>query len=110
MPLTRDFKETVMELAKDQEYRAEMLREVVETYLIEGDVKTGNILLRDYLNATGSFKSIAEDLGLQVPSLRRMLGSSGNARSQNMFAVLSACLRKEGLTTMETLANHSVAA
>ena len=107
MPLTREFKETVMELAKDKEYRAEMLREIVETYVIEGDVKTGNILLRDYLNATDSFTSIARDLGLQVPSLRRMLSSSGNARSQNMFAVLSACLQKEGLTSIETLAHRS---
>ncbi len=110
MPLTREFKDTVMELAKDKEYRAEMLREAVETYIIEGDVKTGNILLRDYLNATSSFKTIAEELGLQVPSLRRMLSSGGNARSQNMFAVLSACLKQEGLTSMETLARPPAAA
>lgn len=109
MPLTRDFKETVVELAKDKEFRAEMLREVIETYLIEGDVKTGNILLRDYLNATDSFATIAQDLGLKVPSLRRMLSSSGNARSQNMFAILRACLRQEGLTSMDSLA-HSQAA
>jgi len=51
MVLTREFKNTVMELCKDPEYRKGLLLEALESYL-EGDIVVGNSLLRDYLNTT----------------------------------------------------------
>ncbi len=103
MPLTREFKETVMELAQDREFRVEMLREAIESYLIEADVVAGNLMIRDYLNATQSFEEIAQDLKIQVASLRRMVSDKGNARSKNMFSVIHACLKREGLDSLEAL-------
>ncbi|MFK0571409.1 hypothetical protein [Endozoicomonas sp.] len=103
MPLTREFKETVVELARDREFRVQLLREAVESYLMEADVATGNLLIRDYLNATQSFDEVAVDLKLQVSSLRRMLSEQGNARSRNMFGVIHACLKREGLDSLQAL-------
>ena len=51
MPLTRDFKETVQARAEhDPAFREELLKQGVEC-LLAGDVDTGKILLRDYINA-----------------------------------------------------------
>ena len=51
MPLTRDFKETVKDRARrDLAFREGLLKEGVEC-LLAGDVETGKIILRDYMNA-----------------------------------------------------------
>ena len=51
MPLTRDFKETVeVRLARDPNYRKELLREGLEC-LLTGDVQTGTALLRTYISS-----------------------------------------------------------
>ena len=105
MPLTRDFKETVMELAKDREFRIELLRGTVETYVLEADVVTGNLLLRDYLNATHAFDEVAQQLGMEVSSLRRMLSENGNGRSRNLFGVLQVCLKREGLNGLQVFSD-----
>ena len=52
MALTRDFKETVQARARrDPAFREGLLKEGVEC-LLAGDVDTGKIVLRDYLDAT----------------------------------------------------------
>ena len=49
MPLTRDFRETVMARAKsDRNFRSELIIEATNAFL-GGDVETGKALLRDYL-------------------------------------------------------------
>ena len=51
MPLTRDFKETVQARARrDLTFRKGLLKEGVEC-LLAGDIDTGRILLRNYINA-----------------------------------------------------------
>ena len=62
MPLTRKFKETVMQRAKqDPIFRQELIIEATNAFL-EGDLDTGKQLLRDYLNATEALSTIAEEL------------------------------------------------
>lgn len=52
MQLTRDFKEIVQARARrDLAFREGLLREAVEC-LLAGDIDTGRILLRDYVNAS----------------------------------------------------------
>ncbi len=47
MPLTRDFKETILERARrDAAFREALLREAVDA-LLSGDVETGKTVLRD---------------------------------------------------------------
>jgi hypothetical protein len=51
MALTRDFKETIRARVKrDPGFRKALLREGIEN-LLSGDVETGKIILRDFINA-----------------------------------------------------------
>ena len=59
MPLTRSFRETVLERAEsDSAFRDGLLREAIEC-LLAGDIETGKIVLRDYINATIGFEELA---------------------------------------------------
>ena len=59
MALTRDFRETVQARAKrDAAFRKGLLSEAIES-LLSGDVTLGKELLRDYINATVGFPSLA---------------------------------------------------
>lgn len=96
MPLSREFKETVMELCKNPEYRKALLAEALESYL-EGNIEVGNSLLRDYLNGTHAFGDVASELDMLEPSLRRMLSPKGNATVRNFFALYKLCQQREGI-------------
>lgn len=97
MPLTRDFKDTIKTRANaDPAFRAALLSEVVDLFLA-GDVSTGRALLRDYINATVGFAGLAEITGIPVKSLMRMVGSSGNPRAENLFAILGALQQATGV-------------
>ena len=95
MALTRDFKQTVQaRVRRDAAFRKELLREGVESFLA-GDVETGKIVLRDYINATIGFNELAEITHHSPKSLMRMLGPSGNPGARNLFEILSALQKKE---------------
>lgn len=97
MPLTRDFKDTIKTRADtDPAFRAALLSEVVDLFLAD-DVVTGKAMLRDYINATVGFAGLAEATGIPAKSLMRMVGSSGNPRAENLFAILGALQRETGV-------------
>ena len=97
MPLTREFKETVMLRAKqDPDFRKELIVEATNAFL-EGDIATGKRLIRDYLNATEAFPSISVDLKQNEKSIRRMIGPRGNPTLKNFANLLNACKRRESL-------------
>ncbi len=87
MPLTRDFKDLVVErIKRSPRYRQALLREGLEA-LYSGDLATGKAILRDYINATIGFRRLGEAVGTPPKSLMRMLSPSGNPRADNLFAV-----------------------
>jgi DNA-binding phage protein len=95
MPLTREFKDTVMaRLQRDPEFRTELIVEATNAFL-DDDVETGKALLRDYLNASELMPEIAKELGLNEKSIRRMLGPSGNPTLKNFARLLKACSKVE---------------
>ena len=97
MPLTREFKETVMLRAKqDPDFRQELIVEATNAFL-EGDLDTGKRLLRDYLNATEALPSIAKELKQNEKSIRRMVGPRGNPTLKNFASLLNACKRRESM-------------
>jgi DNA-binding phage protein len=102
MALTREFKDTVLELCKDPEYRKGLLLEALESYL-EGDVVVGNSLLRDYLNGTQAFEEVARDLQMQEAGLRRMVSPKGNATAKNLFRLFKLCQDREGIHSADEL-------
>jgi len=102
MALTREFKETVMVLCGNADYRKALLLEALVSYL-EGEVAVGNTLLRDYLNGTQAFSEIADQMEIKEASLRRMVSPKGNATAKNLFALLKICQQREGITSAEQL-------
>jgi hypothetical protein len=97
MALTRHFMETVKARAdRDADFRKELLSEGVETFL-SGDVETGKAILRDYINATVGFGPLGKALDIDPKSLMRMLGASGNPRTDNFFEIIKYLQRKEGV-------------
>ena len=97
MALTRDFKETVKaRVAADPAFRAALLTEAVEL-LLSGDVATGKAVLRDYINATIGFESLADEVGTPSKSLMRMFSAKGNPRADNVFSVISHLQQRTGV-------------
>jgi DNA-binding phage protein len=98
MALTREFRETVQARARsDARYRAAMLTEAINE-LLAGDLGTGKAMLRDYVNATITFEHLAEETGIPVKSLQRMLGPKGNPTAENLFAVIKSLQDAECIT------------
>lgn len=97
MPLTRNFKATVQARAqKDNAFREGLLKESVES-MLSGDMDTGKILLRDYINATIGFESLGKATHKSPKSLMRMFSPDGNPRADNLFDVLCLLQKKEGV-------------
>jgi hypothetical protein len=97
MPLTRDFRHTVRARAqRDLAFRKALLREALEV-LFSGDVETGKVLLRDYINATVGFEELSTASKIPSKSLMRMFGESGNPRAENLFSVIELLQEQEGI-------------
>lgn len=102
MALTREFKDTVMELCNQPEYRKGLLLEALESYL-EGDIAVGNALLRDYLNGTKAFAEVAKELQMKEAGVRRMVSPKGNATAKNLFRLFKICQSREGIKSADEL-------
>jgi DNA-binding phage protein len=97
MALTRDFKETIAEMAKnDPEFRVGLLTEAVEC-LLNNEVGVAKSLLRDYVNATIGFSQLGVVVGKDPTSLMRMLSEKGNPSLDNLSKVLAAVRAHEGV-------------
>jgi hypothetical protein len=96
MPLTRDFRETVKERAqRDPAFRAALYQEALQA-IVEGDLPTARILLRDFINATIGFSTLADSIGVPDKSLMRMFGRDGNPRAIHLLDTLAALKRESG--------------
>jgi DNA-binding phage protein len=96
--LTRDFRETIgRRVREDPGFRRALLTEAVETF-IAGDVAAGKAALRDYINATIGFETLAARLGKESKSIHRMLGPNGNPRANNIFAIIKILQDEENIS------------
>lgn len=110
MPITRSFRETVVERAKlDQEFRRAMLIDGF-LYLMLGktdeDVLVGRSGIRDYINATLGFQKLAGKTGIHAKSLMHMFGSKGNPSQHNLNLVFRVLFKQEKLS-LETFARRA---
>lgn len=97
MPLTRDFKQTILARThNDRAFRRELLREAIEC-LISGDLETSKSLLRDYIKATVGYAQLAKATSIPEKSLLRMFGPSGNPQARNLLLVIAWLQKSEGL-------------
>jgi DNA-binding phage protein len=97
MTLTRDFKETIhARVQRDPGFRQALLREGIENFLA-GDVETGKIILRDFINATVGFRKLGDATHRSAKSLMRMLGPRGNPQARNLFDIVKYLQEAEGV-------------
>lgn len=97
MALTRDFKETIRaRVQRDPGFRKALLRQGIEN-LLSGDVETGKIILRDFINATIGFTKLGDVTQRSAKSLMRMLGPRGNPQARNLFQIVAYLQKAEGV-------------
>ena len=98
MPLTKNFKDTIKARAeRDPEFRVGLFREAIEA-LLSDDLETGKVLLRDYVNATIGFETLAKEMEKNPKSLMRMLSDRGNPRADNLLAMVARLKQREGVS------------
>lgn len=106
MPLTRDFKQTILARAeRDAAFRREMLKTGLELILSgdEEDAAVGRAQIRDYINATVGFQELGRRVDKSPKSLMYMFSVRGNPSSANLAAVLSQLEAHEGVKIGVTL-------
>jgi DNA-binding phage protein len=97
MILTVNFRDHVKaRIESDPEFRAALFQEAVQT-LIEGDVGTARMVLRDFINATIGFAALSKATGIPPKSLMRMFGPSGNPTAANLSEVIGVLQKKTGV-------------
>lgn len=93
MALTRDFKQTVAARAQSDPAFAQALLDEAITLFVNGEPDTARLILRDLVNATIGFESLAQEIHKPVKSLHRMLSVSGNPTMSNISAIFAAIKR-----------------
>lgn len=94
MALTRDFKKTVVaRVERDPAFAKELLDEAT-ALLISGEAETARVILRDLVNATLGFESLAKLTDVPSKSLHRMLSPKGNPSMDNLAAIFQAVSNK----------------
>ena len=97
MALTRDFKGTIRaRVNRDPAFRKALLREAIE-HFIAGDLESGKMILRDFINATIGFNKLGSATKRSPKSLMRMLGPAGNPQARNLFEVVAYLQDAEGV-------------
>ena len=97
MAITRNFKEIIQARAlRDPKFRTGLLKESIES-MLAGDTEAGKMILRDYINATIGFEKLGNMVEKSPKSLMRMFSPSGNPTANNLFGILHALQKKEGV-------------
>ncbi len=74
----------------------ERWQDYIETFL-SGDAETGKAILRDYINATVGFGTLGKAIDIDPKSLMRMLGPSGNPKTDNFVEIINYLQTREGV-------------
>lgn len=90
MTLTRDFKQTVVERVERDPDFAKALLDEAATLFLSGEPDAARLILRDLVNATVGFESLAELTQKPSKSLHRMLSPKGNPSMDNLAAIFDA--------------------
>jgi len=108
MPLTRRFRQSIMEELRDKDYHRAFLREAIND-MLAGDLDSAKMVLREYVNGTVGFINLGEALGHSPKSLMRMLSQEGNPHARNLLELV-AYLQKAYGAVVEVRIGDAVAA
>ena len=90
MALTREFKQTMVERAERDPAFAKALLDEAATLFLNGEPETARLILRDLVNATVGFESLARKTDKNGKSLHRMLSAGGNPTMDNLAIIFDA--------------------
>ena len=90
MPLTRDFKKTVLARVQRDPAFARALLDEAATLFLNGEPETARLILRDLVNATVGFGKLAAMTDKPSKSLHRMLSREGNPSMDNLATIFDA--------------------
>jgi DNA-binding phage protein len=90
MTLTRNFRKTVVaRVERDPAFARALLDEAASLFL-SGEPDAARLILRDLVNATVGFETLAELTHKPSKSLHRMLSQHGNPSMDNLAAIFGA--------------------
>ncbi|MBA4306918.1 MAG: transcriptional regulator [Sphingopyxis sp.] len=98
MTMTRDFKETVKDRAGRDPAFARALLDEAATLFLNGDPHTARLILRDLVNASLGFETLAAETCRPSKSLHRMLSDKGNPSMDNLAAIFGAVRKQLGVS------------
>lgn len=90
MGLTRDFRQTIGERVRRDKRFAHSLLDEAATLFLNGEPEAARLLLRDLVNATVGFETLAELTNKPAKSLHRMLSKHGNPSMDNLAVIFDA--------------------
>lgn len=90
MALTSNFKHTIVERVRRDPAFAKAMLDEAATLFLNDDPDTARSVLRDLVNATIGFESLAAVTDKNSKSLHRMLSPSGNPNMDNLAAIFGA--------------------
>ena len=90
MALTRDFKQTIVERVRRDKRFARSLLDEAATLFLNGEPEAARLLLRDLVNATVGFETLAALTHKPAKSLHRMLSKHGNPSMDNLAVIFDA--------------------
>ncbi len=97
MPLTKDFKTTIVARARrDSGFSEGLLTESIES-MFNGELEVGKEIIRDLINASIGFEELGDRVETSPQSLMGMFSGKGNPQSSNVFAVIDALRQHEGV-------------
>ena len=93
MVITQNYKQSISErVADDPDFANALLNEAISLFL-QGEPEVARLILRDLVNATIGFETLAEEVQKPSKSLHRMLSAKGNPTMDNLTHILT-CLTK----------------
>ncbi len=99
MPLSREYKDTVLSRIKRDPKFARALYNEAMSALIEGETEEGLSMLRDLVHAGITFKTLSKETGFGEKALHRILSRRGNPTMRNLFAIAKVIRNDLGLKT-----------
>lgn len=90
MALTRNFKQTIVERVKRDPAFSKALLDEAATLFLSDEPETARLILRDLVNATLGFETLAKLTDTPSKSLHRMLSPKGNPSMDNLAAIFGA--------------------
>jgi len=90
MPLTRNYKETVLARIKRDPKFAQALYAEAMNAILDGETEEGLSMLRDLVHAEITFKELARQTGFDEKALHRTLSRRGNPTARTLAKIIAA--------------------